>query len=203
VAAIRVLVASDDPLARSGLNLLLAGRDDLVVVDRAPDVVLWDVGPLHAALDDTPAERLAEALEGTAAEGVPVLAVLADESQASEALAAGARGLVFRGVDAGRLGAAVVALASGLDVLDGGLGRRLLRGALRPSADTAAEDLTPRELEVLQLLAQGLTNKRIAERLGISDHTAKFHVNAILAKLGAETRTEAIVQASRLGLVIL
>jgi two-component system nitrate/nitrite response regulator NarL len=204
VAAIRVLVASDDPLARSGLNLLLAGRDDLVVVDQAPDVVIWDVGPLHAVLGDTPSERLAEALDGTAAEGVPVLAVLADESQASEALAAGARGLVFRGVDAGRLGAAVVALASGLDVLDGGLGRRLVRGALPPhGADTAAEDLTPRELEVLQLLAQGLTNKRIAERLGISDHTAKFHVNAILAKLGAETRTEAIVQASRRGLVIL
>ena len=63
--------------------------------------------------------------------------------------------------------------------------------------------LTPRESEVLQLLAEGLPNKAIAERLGISDHTAKFHVNAILGKLGASTRTEALAQAARLGLVLL
>jgi len=71
----------------------------------------------------------------------------------------------------------------------------------RPAA--LVEPLTPRESEVLQLLAQGLPNKAIAERLRISDHTAKFHVNAILGKLGAQTRTEAIVHAARLGLVLL
>ena len=78
--------------------------------------------------------------------------------------------------------------------------------ALRPRQTVTpalVEPLTPREMEVLQLLAQGLANKAIAERLGISDHTAKFHVNAILGKLDAESRTEAIVQAVRLGLVIL
>jgi two-component system, NarL family, nitrate/nitrite response regulator NarL len=65
------------------------------------------------------------------------------------------------------------------------------------------DPLTPRELEVLRLLSEGLSNKLIAARLGVSEHTAKFHLNAILGKLGAQSRTEAIVQAARLGLVAL
>ena len=71
-----------------------------------------------------------------------------------------------------------------------------------PAAPATSEHLTPREQEVLQLLAQGLSNKLIAARLGISDHTVKFHVNAILGKLGAQSRTEAIAQAARMGLVL-
>jgi DNA-binding NarL/FixJ family response regulator len=65
------------------------------------------------------------------------------------------------------------------------------------------EDLTPRELEVLGLLAEGLPNKAIGLRLGISEHTVKFHVNAVLGKLGAQSRTEAVVRATRLGLILL
>ena len=64
-------------------------------------------------------------------------------------------------------------------------------------------DLTPRELEVLALVADGLPNKAIAGRLGISDHTVKFHVNAILSKLGAQSRTEAVTRAMRMGLITL
>ena len=101
-----------------------------------------------------------------------------------------------------QLAAAVRAMRTGLFVLDDGLAAQALRP--RQTATPAlVEPLTPREMEVLQLLAQGLANKAIAERLRISDHTAKFHVNAILGKLDAESRTEAIVQAVRLGLVIL
>jgi DNA-binding NarL/FixJ family response regulator len=66
-----------------------------------------------------------------------------------------------------------------------------------------AEELTPRELEVLQQLAEGLANKAIAQRLGISEHTVKFHVNAIMGKLGVQSRTAAVVRATRLGLVVL
>jgi len=73
----------------------------------------------------------------------------------------------------------------------------------RPSGDALVEPLTARERQVLGLLAEGLTNKAIAERLGISDHTVKFHVNAVLGKLGVESRSEAIVQAIRLGLVVI
>jgi DNA-binding NarL/FixJ family response regulator len=90
-------------------------------------------------------------------------------------------------------------VASGLAVLDAAAAGELLR----PAPAAPSEGLTPRELEVLALLAEGLSNKAIAGRLGISDHTAKFHVNAILGKLGAENRSEAIVRAARLGLVVL
>ncbi|HEY6006255.1 MAG TPA: LuxR C-terminal-related transcriptional regulator, partial [Anaeromyxobacter sp.] len=80
----------------------------------------------------------------------------------------------------------------------------LARDWLRPPDDAAAvEGLTAREREVLALLAEGLANKAIAARLGISEHTAKFHVNAILGKLGAGSRAAAIVKAARLGLVVL
>jgi DNA-binding NarL/FixJ family response regulator len=82
-----------------------------------------------------------------------------------------------------------------------------LADVVQPSRDLLpqppAEELTPRELEVLQLLAEGLSNKAIAYRLDISEHTVKFHVNAILGKLSAQSRTEAVVQATRLGLIIL
>ena len=72
------------------------------------------------------------------------------------------------------------------------------------SASTSGpESLTPREREVLALLAEGLSNKAIADRLDISEHTAKFHVNAVLAKLGVQRRTEAVVRAARMGLVTL
>jgi two-component system nitrate/nitrite response regulator NarL len=90
-------------------------------------------------------------------------------------------------------------------VLDESFAAALL-GDLRDAPATAAdlpESLTPREAEVLQLLTQGLPNKGIAQRLGISDHTVKFHVNAILGKLGVQSRGEAIVRAVRLGLVAL
>jgi two-component system, NarL family, nitrate/nitrite response regulator NarL len=186
MAAVRVLVVSDDPLARNGLVSLLAERDAVIVVEADADVVVWDfVEPGEEVL---PAQA-------------PVLAVLADESQAPEARAAGARGLLLRTAGGDRLAAAAVAVAHGLTVVDPALASALFR--TEAATDTPVEDLTPREMEVLQLLAQGLTNKRIAERLKISEHTAKFHVNAILGKLGADSRTEAIVHAARLGLVIL
>ena len=120
----------------------------------------------------------------------------------SNALAAGARGVLPRLADAARLTAALHAIAAGLTVLDDALAPAALRArSARPAA--LVEPLTPRESEVLQLLAEGLSNRTIAARLGISEHTAKFHVNAILGKLGASTRTEAIVAAARLGLVLL
>jgi two-component system, NarL family, nitrate/nitrite response regulator NarL len=201
---VRVLVVSEDPLVRSGLASLLSGQPGVVVEAQTspdempgaagrpePEVAVWDAGASAASF-----ERLVE----TPAASLRVLAVLADESQALEALGAGARGVVLRDVGASRLVAAVRAVAEGLMVLDAGAAESVLRP--RPPASAAVEPLTPREQEVLQLLAQGLPNKLIAARLGISDHTVKFHVNAILGKLGAQSRTEALAQAARLGLVL-
>jgi two-component system, NarL family, nitrate/nitrite response regulator NarL len=201
-----VLLVGDDPLARGGLAYLLASEPGIVVVAQAepqtaaaaverddPEAAVWDLGP------DPPGwlERLGDLGES----GPPAIALLLDEGAAAEALAAGARGLLFRDVEAGRLAAALRALAGGLLVFDDALLPPLVRP--RPAREPAPAPLTPRETEVLQLLAQGLSNRRIAERLGISEHTAKFHVNSIVGKLGAQTRTDAAIRAARLGLVLL
>lgn len=203
-----MLVVSGDPLARTGLALLLRGQEGVTVSgqlapdedwpapgdDGAPDVLLWDLGlDLRSGLGE---------LYALGSAGPPVVAVVADEADAREALAAGARGALSRTTDGDRLAAALRAAALGLVVLEEGFAAEALRDAPAVPRELA-EPLTPRELEVLSLLAQGLPNKRIASRLGISDHTAKFHVNAILGKLGVQSRSEAIVQAVRLGLVAL
>jgi DNA-binding NarL/FixJ family response regulator len=109
--------------------------------------------------------------------------------------------VLTRDTDAGRLIAALQAAALGLVVVD----ERLSEGALRrrSAAEPLVDALTPREIEVLQLIGQGLSNRAIAQRLAISEHTAKFHVNAILGKLGAQTRAEAVAQGVRSGLLLL
>lgn len=205
MAALRVLVVSPDPLSRGGLATLLAGQPGIAVAGEAPpdrelpaaarrldpDVAAWDAGG-----DDAFEAPMRQA----SGSGLPVVAVVSSAAQARPALAAGARGLVLRDAAPERLAAALVAVAHGLWSLDGALAPGLLRPA--PIAEPN-EPLTPREIEVLGLLSEGLPNKAIAARLGISEHTAKFHVNAILGKLGAESRSEAIVRAARLGLVAL
>jgi DNA-binding NarL/FixJ family response regulator len=196
---IRVLLVGDNPLAREGLSARLAGRTDVVVagearteesvaaVGVAPAAILWDLGATGGA------EAIA------AAGSPPIVALAADDGAAADALRAGARAVLFRGAPAEAIAAALVAVARGLTVLDA----ELADGWLRPPDSQPAEGLTARETEVLSLLAEGLSNKVIAARLGISEHTAKFHVNAILSKLGAESRAAAIVKAARLGLVAL
>jgi two-component system, NarL family, nitrate/nitrite response regulator NarL len=208
VPVIRLLLVCDDPLARGGLAWLLAADREIEIVAQAetltaaaavethdPHVVVWDLGADALAW----LERLA-ALDELGESRPPVLALLGDDSAAAEALAAGARGLLFRDAGSERLLTAVRGLASGLLVFDDALLPPL---PPRPPAQAQPEALTPRELEVLQLLAQGLSNRRIGERLGISEHTAKFHVNSIVGKLGAQTRTDAAIRAARLGLVLL
>jgi two-component system, NarL family, nitrate/nitrite response regulator NarL len=205
---LRVLVVSADPLARTGLALLLGGQEGVAVSaqlrpdedwpnageDAALDVVVWDLGlEFRSGLEE---------LRALDPAGPPVVAIVADEADAREALAAGARGALSRSANGDRLAAALKAAALGLVVLDEIFADDALRDVPTAAAELA-EPLTPRELEVLQLLAQGLPNKQIAQRLGISEHTAKFHVNSILGKLGVQSRSEAIVQAVRLGLIVL
>jgi DNA-binding NarL/FixJ family response regulator len=160
-----------------------------VAAELGAGAAVWDLG---ASGLDVPALG---ALAAT-----PVVAVAADDAQAADAMRAGARAVLFRGASDDALAAAAVAAAHGLAALDASLAADWLRP---PESADGAEGLTAREREVLGLLAEGLGNKAIAARLGISEHTAKFHVNAILAKLGAESRSAAIVKAARLGLVAL
>jgi DNA-binding NarL/FixJ family response regulator len=197
-----VLVVADDAIARAGLRALAesagfavtgdtTGEDLAAGAEDEAEALLWDVGS-SGALDGLRA----------AATRVPVVAVLWSEEQAREALAAGARGVLLRDGLEEQLGPAVHAAVAGLVAVERSLADAL--GAARPqAAPEVVEALTPRESEVLQLLAEGLTNRRIGERLGISEHTVKFHVNAILGKLAARTRGEAIAQAARLGLLLL
>jgi DNA-binding NarL/FixJ family response regulator len=194
-----VAVVADDPLVRSALLSLLSSErvvaesttpDD--VSDVSAEVLVWDLGS-----DATAARERVEDVEGTEAD---VVALVPTGSIAAPALAAGARGLLTRETSAPALAAAVKAVRAGLIVVD-----PALASALIPSRDRAplAEELTAREQEVLQHLSQGLSNKEIAAKMHISDHTVKFHVNAILTKLGVTSRTEAVVSAARRGLVIL
>ncbi len=154
---------------------------------RDAELLLWDIGSQQPAPSAT--------LERT-----PTLALVRDEDSALDALRAGALGVLLRGVDGDRLLTALRAVSAGLGVFEPALLRPLLNGRPAPRDDVL---LTPREAEVIALMAEGLSNKLIADRLKISDHTAKFHVNSILNKLGAETRTEAVVLAARSGLLML
>jgi len=124
-----------------------------------------------------------------------------DATGAGEAWSAGARGLLPREADAETIAAAATAAANGLSVMHPEYVNTL--ALVNPRSEADVEPLTAREREVLQLLAEGLPNKIIAARLKITDHTVKFHVNAIMTKLGVQSRTEAVVRATRLGLILL
>jgi DNA-binding NarL/FixJ family response regulator len=203
---LRVLVIGDDPLARAGLARLLEGQEEIVLAGQIAasshlledaalyraDVWLWDLGWDADAL---PAD-LADA-------EAPVVALFPDGSLAADALAAGARGLLLREASLETLCRAIDAVIEGLLVIDPALVGALQPAGPRPEEAALAEPLTGREREVLQLLAEGLSNRAIAQALAISEHTVKFHVTAIMTKLDAQSRTEAVVRATRLGLILL
>lgn len=205
MAMLRVVVVAEDVPAGNDLAAAIAEEADAVVVDQfgadeaadadlaAVDVAIWDLGE-----DRT---RIAGQLAVIGRLGVPTL-VLGPADAASEAMAAGARGFLPRTGIAERVAAAARAAAADLLVLDPAFTIAVLPVRDR-DAETIVEDLTRRELDVLQLLAEGFSNKEIAERLGITDHTVKFHVTTILSKLDAHSRTEAVTKAARLGLIIL
>lgn len=192
----RVLIVCDDPWSRAGLAATLAGEEGLEVVEHRgedgdfsawnADALLWDLALTEGGL---------EGLE------VPTLALVSDEDEARQALSSGARGVLSRASQPEALSAALQAVARGLVVLEPALLASLLPVPGEPQPP--AEELTTRELEVLQLVSLGLSNKAIAGRLGFSEHTAKFHVAQILGKLGVENRTEAVVRAARLGFIVL
>ena len=194
---IKVALLTEDPLLRAGLSSLLeqAGSIDVVTEQGSPEVALWDAGN-----DASKALARFGELKGFT---VPVVAVVGDVAHVAPALAAGARGVVLRDQVGPGIHAALAAVRSGLTVMDTALASSLVPPSpVRTHGPTKGRgELTEREKQVVQLLAEGLSNKLIADRLGISDHTAKFHVNGVMMKLGASTRTEAVVEAMRRGLI--
>lgn len=209
-AQVRVLIVDHSDLVRQGIHSVLLGEPDLEVVGVAtcaaqavalglalkPDVVLMD-GHLPDGGGYEAIRRLADRT------AVIVLSSFEDADHALEAFACGARGYLSRDSDRTELVAAIRRAAAGETSVDPVLGARLLRAlATRTSAVPPRPDgLTPRELDVLQLLALGRTNKEIASGLVVSVGTVKVHVERIFGKLGTTTRSEAAVRAIRLGIV--
>lgn len=211
MADLRLLVVADDPLARTGLAALLNDQSTFDIVGQLsgddslaarfevyrPDVILWDLG-----WEADESLSLLDELMGDEISIPPVVALVPNEEVAAAAWLAGARGLLFRNATAEQLIAAAVAGVNDLVSMDPELLAAMVPTGVGPGP-ALEEELTPRETEVLQLLAEGYSNKAIAQQLAISEHTVKFHVNAIMSKLGAESRTAAVVQATRLGLILL
>jgi two-component system, NarL family, response regulator YdfI len=211
----QVLIVASSAIVRAGLEALLALNPALVMVgsapdmaslmqqveDQQPDVVLLE---LEAYDDDT----LSNLLALSASPRPPACVLLTDDAPGTwvaEALRAGMRAILPRRASASEIVAAVEAVAAGLVVLHHDTADALLPAISSPTRDLPAvpqQALTPREIEVLGMLAEGLGNKTIAWRLGISEHTVKFHVGSILAKLNASSRTEAVTLGIRQGLIL-
>jgi DNA-binding NarL/FixJ family response regulator len=200
VEPIRILIAAPDPLARSGLAMLLADSDLVDVAVQMDSALPWaDEATVYAVdvilLD---AGRQAALELGDLDAPVPVVAIVPDEDVASAVWSMGVRAVIGRSISADSLTAALVAAAHNFAVIDPEFVAVLAPDSAE-SDDLPLEPLTPRELEVLEKLADGLTNKAIALALNVSEHTIKFHVNAVLTKFDAQSRTEAVVNALRAG----
>src|SRR5258706_8731623 len=164
---IKVALLSDDPLLRAGLSSLLAQLGSIEVVERdRAEVALWDAG--------VDASKTLARMNELRNLPMPVVAVVGDSAHVAPALAAGARGVVLRDQVGPGIHAALAAVRSGLTVMDSALAESLVPASpMRAPNPKGRGDLTEREKQVVQLLSEGLSNKLIADRLGISDHTAK------------------------------
>lgn len=198
----RVLVVAPYPALRAGLLSLLASDPQLDPIaaegvevgteaDSAPSAIVVD----YTAGEPEEIVSTAEAFPGT-----PLIMIGADPATDGPGLSGAPVAYLPSDVDASALAAAVRAAAAGLIVLDPTVvGATGVHAHSRPSE--GGETLTAREREVLLLVAEGLPNKAIARDLGISEHTAKFHVGSLLGKLGAASRTEAVTLATRRGIL--
>jgi DNA-binding NarL/FixJ family response regulator len=197
----RVLVVAPYPALRAGLLALLSGDPSLDPV-AAPGAELGDGRGAPAAIvaDFSAGEPEELAALAELYPGVPLVLVGADPAADGPGLSGTPVAYLASDVDAPALAAAVRAAAAGLIALDPTVaGATGIHAHSRPAA--AGESLTAREREVLHLVAAGLPNKAIARELGISEHTAKFHVGSLLGKLGAGSRTEAVTLATRRGIL--
>jgi len=206
---IRLLIAAPSAIVRAGLESMGANGRGIEVVGSAapaglsaaldrhqPDVVLAAVEAHH---DEPPEDLIALASR----DGAPAIVVLAPDLQPAwtgEALRAGIRAVLPGDIGAREILAAVEAVAAGLVVLHPQ--DLLALVADRPTPAAPSQRLSAREVQVLAMLAEGHGNKTIAWKLGISEHTAKFHVASILSKLNAGTRTEAVTLGIRQGLIM-
>jgi DNA-binding NarL/FixJ family response regulator len=201
-----VLIVATSPVLRAGLRALLyeEGMTPVDAIASLGDVATTSPAEVWLVADDQ-LELISQPIRLN--EGTQSIVLLSDDAQAINRLRAlPLRGWALLSADAGanELKAAIEATAQGLVVLPLALSQQLLNN---PRFTTTEEDpvepLTPREIEVLTLLGQGLPNKLIARQLTISEHTVKFHISSIFAKLGAASRTDAVSRGARAGLIVL
>jgi len=183
---IRVWIETASTVTRAGFESVLDGSVGIELVDSPSqaDVVLGDV--------------LGQDLPGGSEEpGAVPIVVLSDEHLTSRLFRRGVHAILPHDAPAEQIIAALHAASVGLIAVPVEASALVIPAA----SESEVESLTPREMETLEMLAEGLSNKQIAARLHISEHTAKFHVNSILGKLGAGTRTEAVMRGLRSGLL--
>ena len=211
MTAVRVVVADDHPIVRAGLVALLSSLPDLEVVGIAttgreavreivthrPDVALLDLN--MPELDGIAATR--EIGRVAPEVGVLVLTMYDDDDSVFSAMLAGARGYLVKGVEQEDIARAIRSVAAGEAIFGPGVAQRVL-GFLTapPKTEVAFPELTPREREILDLLAAGLRNAAIAERMGVASKTVANNVSSIFAKLQVADRAQAIVRARDAGL---
>ena len=208
---VRVVVADDHPIVRDGLRALLTSIPDVELVGEAttgreavrsavtdrPDVIVMDLRmpDLDGAAATAEISRVAPDV------AVLVLTMLDDDDSVFAAMRAGARGYLVKGASQQEIVRAITAVAAGEAIFGPGVARRVLRYFASPPATAAPAfpELSPREREVLDLIAGGLTNAAIAGRLGLSAKTVGNHTSAIFAKLQVAGRAEAIIRAREAG----
>jgi two-component system, NarL family, nitrate/nitrite response regulator NarL len=204
---IGVVVVAAYPAVRAGLRALIAGEPEIEVLGLQADAGSTPVAPPPAVLlvsVEPEQPHLSERLAAQYPEAAQVLLLDGPEVYAPPEEAGRPWAALRKDAEPAEIIAALRAVSQGLVVLDPAFARLLAPRAAGARAERELEEpLTEREGEVLHLLALGLPNKTIAARLGISEHTAKFHVGSILAKLGAASRTEAVTIAARRGLLVL
>lgn len=198
----RVAILASYPTVQFGLRAAVESYPDWEVLELVSD--LRDL-ELQAELDVILADIEWDAEEiaaGTLLESLPpVLLLVESEEEGAQALTSGVRGLLLRDAEVEEIIAGLTAVAAGLVVLDERIQAVIAPPAAQPDVADGIRSLTPREIEVIQLIARGEPNKGIARELGISEHTVKFHVGSILAKLGAASRSEALARAISNGLI--
>lgn len=203
---VRVMIAAPTPALRAGLRAMLAEAPIDIVAEASslalPAAIPPDIDVIIIGDDGL----LADAEQALAGEPRYGALLLADDTTAVAAL----RRLPFTGwgivphdVGVAELTAAVQAVARDLVVIAPQFAARVISNAPLSSLDPASEQLTLRERDVLDLVSQGLSNKQIARQLQISEHTVKFHLSSLFAKLGVSSRTEAVNRGARQGLIIL
>lgn len=217
---IRVLIADDHQIVREGLASVLEGKGDIEVVglaadgkeavakarDLSPDVVIMDISMPN--MNGVEATR--QIKKESPQIGVVVLTMYGDEEYIFDLVRAGAAGYLLKDADSAQIAKAIRAVSRGESMIHPSIAAKILnefsqlssgRGQKGTRAARSGEELTERELTVLRLLAEGRSNKEIANELKLSDKTIKNHIHSIFRKLDVTDRTKAVISAVRLGLI--